>query len=165
MGILTEDMKRLIGEQRLGFVATVSSDGSPNLSPKGTTVVWDDDHLVFADLASPGTIANLKHNPAIEICLVDPFVRKGFRFKGVASILSEGPVFQEVLNTYRNASTGVQRLADSIRRIVLVKVERALPLVSPGYFPGISEEQMRTSWEGYWDSLTNDYHDQRGGNP
>ncbi len=162
MGILTEDMKRLIGEQRLGFVATVNSDGSPNLSPKGTTIVWDDDHLAFADLASPGTIANVKRNPAIELCLVDPFVRKGFRFKGTASILSEGPVFQEFLNTYR---TRVERLANSIRRIVLVKVERALPLVSPGYFPEISEAQMRTSWEGYWDSLTKQYHGQKGGSP
>ena len=36
-------MKRVVGEQRLGFVATVCPDGTPNLSPKGTTAVWDDD--------------------------------------------------------------------------------------------------------------------------
>ena len=33
--ILTPDMKRVVREQRLGFVATVCSDGTPNLSPKG----------------------------------------------------------------------------------------------------------------------------------
>ena len=49
MAILTEDMKRVVREQRLGFYATVSEDGSPNLSPKGTTDVWDDQHLFFAD--------------------------------------------------------------------------------------------------------------------
>jgi hypothetical protein len=48
MAILTEDMKRVVREQRLGFYATVSEDGSPNLSPKGTTDVWDDHHLFFA---------------------------------------------------------------------------------------------------------------------
>ena len=37
MAILTEDMKRLVREQGLGFYATVCEDGSPNLSPKGTT--------------------------------------------------------------------------------------------------------------------------------
>ncbi len=42
---LTEDMKRIINEQRLGFVASVCPDGTPNLSPKGTTAVWDDEHL------------------------------------------------------------------------------------------------------------------------
>ena len=35
MGILTEDMQRVVSEQRLGFIATVCPDGSPNLSPKG----------------------------------------------------------------------------------------------------------------------------------
>jgi len=160
MGILTDDMKRVIREQRLGFVATVDADGSPNLSPKGTTAVWDDDHLVFADLASPGTIANIRRNPSIEICMVDIFMRKGYRFKGTAHIVTEGPVFEGVLNTYKSATTGVERLADSISRVVLVKVERALPLISPGYLPGITEEQMRTQWEGYWDSITERYHAQ-----
>ena len=65
MGILTEDMQRVVNEQRLGYAATVCPDGTPNLSPKGTTTVWDDDHLVFADIRSPRTVANLRHNPAI----------------------------------------------------------------------------------------------------
>jgi predicted pyridoxine 5'-phosphate oxidase superfamily flavin-nucleotide-binding protein len=50
VAILTEDMKRLVREQGLGFYATVCEDGSPNLSPKGTTRVWDDDHLFFAEI-------------------------------------------------------------------------------------------------------------------
>jgi predicted pyridoxine 5'-phosphate oxidase superfamily flavin-nucleotide-binding protein len=45
VAVLTEDMKRLVREQGFGFFATVNSDGSPNLSPKGTTLVWDDEHL------------------------------------------------------------------------------------------------------------------------
>jgi predicted pyridoxine 5'-phosphate oxidase superfamily flavin-nucleotide-binding protein len=55
VGILTNDMKRVVTEHRLGFMATVCPDGTPNLSPKGTTAVFDDDHLVFADIRSPGT--------------------------------------------------------------------------------------------------------------
>ena len=84
-------MKRVVGEQRLGFVATVCPDGTPNLSSKGTTAVWDDDHLVFANIRSPGTLTNLRRNPSVEVNVVDPFVRKGYRFKGVASILDSGP--------------------------------------------------------------------------
>ena len=164
MGILTEDMKKLVREQRLGFIATVCPDGSPNLSPKGTAIVLDDDHLAFADLASPGTIANINQNPAIEICMVDAFVRKGFRFKGTATVQTEGRLFQDVLATYKSGQLGVQRLANTIKRVVVVKVERALPLVSPGYFPGVTEEQMRTQWEGYWDSVTEQYHARSAGN-
>ena len=65
MGVITADMRRLVEEQQLGFVATVCPDGTPNLSPKGATAVLDDDHLVFADLRSPRTIANLRANPAV----------------------------------------------------------------------------------------------------
>jgi predicted pyridoxine 5'-phosphate oxidase superfamily flavin-nucleotide-binding protein len=34
--MLTPDMKRIIEEQRLGFVATADLDGTPNMSPKGS---------------------------------------------------------------------------------------------------------------------------------
>ena len=97
MGILTEDMKRLVSEQRLGFVATVCPDGTPNLSPKGTTAIWDDDHIVFADIRSPATVSNLRRNPSTEINVVDPMVRKGYRFKGVASVVTEGAQFERIL--------------------------------------------------------------------
>ncbi len=52
MGIITEEMRAVVNGQRLGFIATVCADGTPNLSPKGTTLVWDADHLVFADSCS-----------------------------------------------------------------------------------------------------------------
>jgi uncharacterized protein len=64
MGVLTDEMKQVVEQQRLGFVATVCADGTPNLSPKGTVSVLDDDHLMFADIRSPGTVANLRGNPA-----------------------------------------------------------------------------------------------------
>src|SRR3954447_17964949 len=90
-------MKRVIREQSLGFVATVCPDGTPNLSPKGTTSVWDDDHLIFVDLASPTTMANLAFNPAVEVNIVDPVVRKGYRFKGRAAVYSDGEVFDRAV--------------------------------------------------------------------
>lgn len=148
MGILTDDMQRVVREQRLGFVATVCPDGTPNLSPKGTTTVLDDDHLVFAAICSPGTVANLRHNPMLEINVVDPVIRKGYRFKGTAAVLTEGTRFAQIVASYRN-----QGVANPIQAIILMQVERALPLVSPAYDRGLSEEQVRDRWEHYWDEL------------
>src|SRR5690349_1916518 len=88
-------MQRVVLEQSLGFVATVTPDGRPNLSPKGTTTLWDDNHLMFADVASPATIANLESNPNVEVNVVDPIVRKGYRFKGVASVYTSGDMFEQ----------------------------------------------------------------------
>jgi predicted pyridoxine 5'-phosphate oxidase superfamily flavin-nucleotide-binding protein len=152
-GILTEDMKRMVREQRLGFVATTCSDGTPNLSPKGTTTVWDDEHLVFADIRSPGTVENLRHNPVCEINVVDPILRKGYRFKGTATILTEGPQFDEVVGLYEIGQNALREAGRRIRSIVVVRVERALPLISPAYDLGLTEEQVVAQWEAYWSSI------------
>ena len=137
MGILNDDMKRVVRQQRMGFIATVCPDGTPNLSPKGTTAVWGDDHLLFADLASPTTLANLRQNPALELNVVDVYERKGYRFKGTVSIVEKGEaLFDEIREAYETGTRGVQRVQLPARCYVLLKVERALPVVSPAYVPG-----------------------------
>ena len=148
MGVLDARMKLVVERQRLGFVATVCPDGTPNLSPKGTTIVWNDDHLVFADIHSPGTVANLRSNPAVEINVVDPVVRKGYRFKGIARVLGDGALFDEILVFLRKRG-----VSSPIKHIVVVKVERALPLVSPAYDGGATEEEVRRRWQEYWRSI------------
>ena len=117
MGILTDDMRRLV-DAELGFIATVCPDGTPNLSPKGTTAVWDDDHLVFADLRSPGTVENLRSNPSIEINVVDQLSRKGYRFKGTAVVHTEGDVFERGVRFYE--ARGTVQARERIRGIVIV---------------------------------------------
>ena len=151
MGVLTGEMRLLVDRQRLGYVATVTPDGEPSLSPKGTTAVWGDDQLVFADLASPGTIKNLQHNAALEINVVDPLTRKGFRFRGTGEVTKDGPLFDDVVAFYR--ARGVR---GTIRHVVLVRVTHAVPLVSPAYDSGTTEAQVRTSWEDYWRSVDTD---------
>jgi predicted pyridoxine 5'-phosphate oxidase superfamily flavin-nucleotide-binding protein len=142
VGILTEDMKRMV-EAELGFIATVCPDGTPNLSPKGTTAVWDDDHLVFADLRSPGTVENLQSNASIEINVVDQLVRKGYRFKGTGVVHPDGEVFERGVRFYEDR--GTVRARDRIRGIVVVTVERAWPVTSPAYDIGLTEAELRES--------------------
>jgi predicted pyridoxine 5'-phosphate oxidase superfamily flavin-nucleotide-binding protein len=146
MGILTEEMQRIVRRIRLGYVATVCPDGTPNLSPKGTTTVWDDDHIVFADIRSPNTVANLLHNPAVEINVVDPILRKGYRFKGSAQVLTEGDLYERIMAFYEERGSQRQR----IRSLVLVRVEHARPLISPAYDMGASEDEVRRQWESYY---------------
>ena len=121
MAILTEDMKRVIAEQKLGFVATVGADGAPNLSPKGTMQALDDDHIIFADIRSPNTMANIARNPAMEINFVDPFNRKGYRFKGIARVVTKDtPEFAALIARYP-----ASMLADRYRAFVVLQVIKA----------------------------------------
>jgi predicted pyridoxine 5'-phosphate oxidase superfamily flavin-nucleotide-binding protein len=129
-------------EQRLGFFATVCPDGRPNLSPKGTIAAWDDDHLVFANIRSPGTLANLRQNPSIEVNVVDPVVRKGYRFKGTATIVESGELHEKAMAFYKERGSPLE----IIREIVLIRVDNAQPVTSPAYDLGLSEEEVRTHW-------------------
>ena len=139
--MLTPDMKRIIEEQRLGFVATAAADGTPNVSPKGTFVVLDDATIGFGEIRSPGTIRNLRANPRIEVNFVDPFVRKGYRFAGTAIVVERGDgAFDALLGHFRGA------LAPRIRAIVTITVTKALPLTSPVYDDGKTEPELRRAW-------------------
>jgi predicted pyridoxine 5'-phosphate oxidase superfamily flavin-nucleotide-binding protein len=148
MGLISADMKRIVEEQRLGFVATVCSDGTPNLSPKGTTAVWDADHLVFANIRSPGTLANLRQNPGVEVNFVDPLARKGYRFKGVASILESGALYDKVIAFYKERG-----VASAIREVVMVRVQSAQPIDSPAYDLGATEAEVRARWERHYEAV------------
>ena len=148
MGVLTDEMKKVVERQRLGFVATVCADGTPNVSPKGTISVLDDDHLMFADIRSPGTVANLRKNPCIEVNVVDPLVRKGYRFKGQASVLEAGAEFERVLSVF--VSRGLFDAPKRIRAIVTMRVDQAKPLISPGYDRETDEATVRAHWVRYY---------------
>jgi predicted pyridoxine 5'-phosphate oxidase superfamily flavin-nucleotide-binding protein len=141
---LTDDMIRVVNEQRLGFVATVCPDGTPSLSPKGTTAALDDEHLVFLDIHSPGTVSNLTTNPVTEINVVDPIRRRGYRFKGRARLVPPGPELTRILGFYdRTRGPGGDY---DIRHAVVVAVEEAAELVSPVYGTGAEEDEVVTRW-------------------
>ena len=139
--MLTPDMKRVIEEQRLGFVATAAADGTPNVSPKGTFVVLDDETIGFGEIRSPGTVRNLRANPRVEVNFVDPFVRKGYRFAGTAIVVERGNgAFDPLLGHFHGP------LAPRMRAIVTITVTKALPLTSPVYDDGKTEAELRRAW-------------------
>lgn len=138
-------MKLIVAQSMLCFVATVNEDGTPNLSPKSSLRVYDDNHLLFANMASPNTINNLDRNPSTEINCVDVFSRRGYRFKGTASIHSgKDPIFLAL-----KSDVAVEH-GDSIPVYngCLVKILSATPLLSPAYtfVEGVTEEKLRAAY-------------------
>jgi uncharacterized protein len=136
---LNHEMKEMIARLRLCYAATVTADNKPNLSPKGSLKVLDDNHLIFADMASPNTIKNLRHNPYIEINIVDPILRRGYRFKGIAEVLST-----PALIALASQGLGAEY---PVRQVVKIRVEQASEVKSPVYmFTDSTEEQVRAMW-------------------
>ena len=99
MGILTDEMKQLINEQRLAYVATADKDGVPNVSAKGSIRVIDDDTLAFACIWSKKTIKNLEVNPQLAIAFADAKTPKGLQLKGKAVLETSGALFEEMSET------------------------------------------------------------------
>ena len=139
---ISNSLKKFLDEQKLGYVATVSGDGTPNLSPKGTIIPWDKTTIAFADIRSPNTMKNLESNPNLEINVIDPLLRKGFRIKGIARIIKEGQNYDEILNHYKER--GVK---SPIGAIVLVTVTGFSEVTSPLYDLGFTEDQMKEKWK------------------
>jgi hypothetical protein len=88
MGILTDDMKRVVREQRLASVAL-----------------------------------------------------RGFPFN------SEGEIHDAIAARFH------ERGLDDLRSVVLIRVERARPLISPAYDGGRSEDNVRRQLSKYYDAL------------
>jgi predicted pyridoxine 5'-phosphate oxidase superfamily flavin-nucleotide-binding protein len=83
-------------KNKMAWVASASPDGLPNVTPKGTVQVLDDEHLVFADLFSLKTRENLQKNPKAAVTVVDEKTHKGYQLKGSVELISSGPLFEKV---------------------------------------------------------------------
>ncbi len=146
--MITQEIKDFLNLQKLGYVATVSSDGKPNISPKGTIIAWTSEVLAFADIRSPDTVKNLQNNPHVEINVIDPLLRKGYLFRGQARIIKDNSQYDEILNHYREKG-----IMSPINSIVLVDVSEVSEVTSPLYDMGISEQEIKSKWKKYFESL------------
>jgi predicted pyridoxine 5'-phosphate oxidase superfamily flavin-nucleotide-binding protein len=146
--VITEQIKDFLNLQKLAYVATVTTDGKPNISPKGTVIGWTTETLAFADIRSPDTMKNLKDNPSVEINVIDPLLRKGFLFQGKARIVDDKTLYEEILNYYRQ--NGIK---STINSIVLVDVSNISDVTSPLYDMGISEDEIKSKWQKHFSNL------------
>ncbi|MCH1518905.1 MAG: pyridoxamine 5'-phosphate oxidase family protein [Nitrosopumilus sp.] len=148
MSVISSEIKSFLNSQKLGYVATVSPDGKPNISPKGTIISWTSDLLAFANIRSPDTMSNLKINSAMEINVIDPLSRKGYLFIGTGKIIKDSPLFDEIVTYYRNS--GIQ---SPINSVVLVTVSSVSEVTSPLYDLGKSESEIKLRWKKYFNDL------------
>ena len=100
---------------------------------------------MFANIRSPQTIQNLEKNSSLEINVIDPFSRMGYRFKGNAKIISSGDDFEQVLNYFKK--NGIK---SKISAIVIVEVESFSEVTSPSYDLGQKKDELVKKWKQYY---------------
>ncbi|MGB4823643.1 MAG: pyridoxamine 5'-phosphate oxidase family protein [Leuconostoc mesenteroides] len=121
MALLSEEMKKMI-DQQLPFLATTGGDGSPQVGPKGSTRVYDDEHLIYYEHTFKQAYANLQQNGYAAVAVVDSNVEKGFRFEGTAAIHEDDDFANDIL-----AKTSI---FDRFPRaaVVLIRIDRIYKL-------------------------------------
>lgn len=82
--MVTSEIQDSANRSVLCWLATVDAHGQPNVSPKEIFAVFDTEHLVIANIASPSSVRNIEVHPLVCVSFVDVFVQKGFKVLGTA---------------------------------------------------------------------------------
>ncbi len=125
MAVLTQEMKDLISSSQC-FIATVNADGTPNIGPKRSTRVLDDEHLAYTEITGKRTWANVQNGSKVAIAVVDRDRVNGFRFLGTPEVIKAGELFEQA------AAAMKARGLPAPKAVVKVKVDKIFKLGNPG---------------------------------
>jgi len=146
---LTSEIKEYINRSVLCWLATASTDGQPNVSPKEIFNYFGTDKIIVANIASPQTVRNIKQNENVCISFIDILVQKGFQVKGKAEIIAKkDPEFPE-METILTQMTGGKFPFATITKITIRQVK---PIIAPTYmlYPDTTEkEQIESAKKAY----------------
>lgn len=143
--MLTPDIIESSRKSVLCWLATADAQGVPNVSPKEIFAVFDDQHLVIANIASPQSAANIAANPQVCVSLVDVFVQKGFKLTGTAqNVAADAPAFAHW------AAPVLQKAGPRfpVRSVFVVKVLATASILAPSYWLHPQETTERQQIEG-----------------
>ena len=138
--MLTAEMQRLIRDHSAGMVATVNDSGTPSVSPKATFVIIDDETIAFGNIRSPGTLANLRQRPPVEVCFIDVLARKAVRVTGTAAIVAKGEADSDLVSAFEAAWAQYLPFMSSF---VTIAVSAAELIFSPAYDLNFTEDELR----------------------
>ena len=114
MAKLNDEVKEMFGKQ-LVMVATASGGGIPNVGPKGSVQVVDDETMVYSESTDGKTAGNLRENPQIALIIYDREKAEGYQVKGKAEFLTGGLLFEQVAKRQEQRGKPVPKHAVKIQ--------------------------------------------------
>ena len=113
------------------LIGTVLPSGYAQVTPRGSTMVLDDEHIALWERGKGSTTENLRDGSKVTVYFRKPQLRadgvlpKGgiARFYGTAAIVKSGPAYEEVWR--KLVQPEKDRDPDKKGFAVLIKVERA----------------------------------------
>ena len=146
---LTTEIKEYINRSVLCWLATVSNENIPNVSPKEIFNYYETDKIIVANIASPQTVLNIEKNTNVCISFIDILVQKGFQIKGKAKIIEKADSEFSEMEKILTKMTGGNFPFSTITEI---KVEQIKKIIAPKYilYPETTEsEQIESAKKAY----------------
>jgi predicted pyridoxine 5'-phosphate oxidase superfamily flavin-nucleotide-binding protein len=142
--VIPPDLQTSAQASILCWLATVGGDGQPNVSPKEIFTVFDAEHLVIANIASPTSVRNIAVNPRVCVSFVDVFVQKGFKVLGTARNVGRQDA------DFATWASPLQAMAGPrfpIHSVIVVHATGFELILAPSYrlYPGDTTEQARVA--------------------
>jgi predicted pyridoxine 5'-phosphate oxidase superfamily flavin-nucleotide-binding protein len=128
--MLSPEVQNSAARSVLCWLATVDANGQPNVSPKEIFAVFDTEHLVIANIASPTSVRNIEVNPLVCVSFIDVFVQKGFKVRGTAhNVRRQDPDFSRWA-ALLEAKAGPRF---PIHSVLVVRAHSVEPILAPSY--------------------------------
>jgi predicted pyridoxine 5'-phosphate oxidase superfamily flavin-nucleotide-binding protein len=128
MAKLTQEMKEMVMTQQC-FHATVSKEGVPNIAPKRSTRVFNDETLIFSEGTGGTTYKNILDGSKIAIAVVNRDILDGYRFLGTPKVIFEGEIYD------KSAELSLKAGMPKPKAVILIHIDEIYSL-KPGPMAG-----------------------------
>jgi hypothetical protein len=108
------------------FLGTASGDGHPQISMKGSVLVFDRETLAYWERAKRSALDNVAANPNVVIFYRNPEKRINWRFHGTATVYESGAIRDNVMQ--RTIPAELDRDPERQGVAVLVRLDQVTEL-------------------------------------
>ena len=147
--LITTEVAESIDRSVLCWLATVSEDGFPNVSPKEAFLHDGHGRILVANIASPTTVRNIRSHPRVCLSFVDVFFQKGFKIRGTAVVIDPGDAAFDKSKGRLLETIGTTFSILSVIEVTPVRIEE---IIAPSYrlFPDSKPvDRVRESLKTY----------------
>jgi hypothetical protein len=140
--MLSAEVRKDIDQSVLCWLATLDAEGWPVVSPKEVFAAYDDQYIVIADIASPGSVANIRRHPQVSVSFIDIFTQRG------SKVRAKGRIVEPHEAEFAAMTAPLARQTDgafAINHVICLVPKQVESLEAPSYqlFSETTEEAQR----------------------
>ena len=94
---MSERVNHALANRTPCVLATASATGEPRLGYKGSTMVFDEEHLAYWERARHGLLEHIEQNPKVAVWYSDLATRTHWCFYGEAIVYRTGPIREQIM--------------------------------------------------------------------